>query len=100
MDPIFSIIIPTRDRFPQLVACLEALAGQDFPREKFEVIVVNDGSASPVPRSVTLFKNRLSLTVLAHARSRGPSVARNHGGTAGRGEFLAFTDDDCTPASD
>src|ERR1700730_10416153 len=98
MQPTFSVIIPTRDRFPQLVACLEALTAQDFPKEKFEVIVVNDGSRSPVPSSVSSFQNRLSLTVLSHARSSGPSVARNRGGTSGRGEFLAFTDDDCTPA--
>src|SRR4051794_20021589 len=100
MQPTFSVVIPTRDRFTQLSACLEALARQDFPREKFEVIVVNDGSSSPVPASITSFQDRLSLTILNRARSGGPSIARNQGGKAGRGEFLAFTDDDCTLAPD
>ncbi|HEY4281695.1 MAG TPA: glycosyltransferase [Chthoniobacterales bacterium] len=100
MHPTFSVVIPTRDRFPQLAVCLEALAVQDFPREKFEVIVVNDGSRSPVPVSINSFQDRLNLTIANRAESNGPSVARNCGGKTARGEFLAFTDDDCTPAPD
>lgn len=100
MEPTFSVIIPTRDRFPQLIACLEALAAQDFPRQQFEVVVVDDGSVEPVPEAVSSFQDRLSLTILSRTPNRGPSIARNHGSKSARGDFLAFTDDDCTPAPD
>lgn len=99
MSLTFSVVIPTRDRFSQLEMCLEALRAQDFPRENFEVIVVNDGSRDPVPRNITAFKDKLNLTILNRSQSNGPGVARNQGGHAARYEYLAFTDDDCMPAT-
>jgi len=94
--PRFSIVIPTYDRPRPLEACLEALTGLDYPRDRFEVIVADDGSPSPAEGVVTRFRNRLDLTlvVLPHA---GPATARNAGAARARGEYLAFTDDDCTP---
>jgi glycosyltransferase involved in cell wall biosynthesis len=100
MQPVFSVIIPTRNRFAQLAACLEALAAQDYPRDKFEVIVVNDASISAVPPPITQFGERVALTIVSHAQSTGPGIARNHGAESASGEFLAFTDDDCVPAPD
>jgi glycosyltransferase involved in cell wall biosynthesis len=43
-QPFFSIIIPTYNRPRQLTACLEALARLDYLRNRFEVIIVDDGS--------------------------------------------------------
>jgi len=100
MSLTFSVVIPTRDRFGQLTKCLEALSAQNFPKDKFEVIVVNDGSREPVPSQIGAFADRLSLTIMNRPQSDGPGVARNHGGHAARCEYLAFTDDDCTPAPD
>src|SRR5437764_10374132 len=100
MTPIISVIIPTRDRFEQLADCLNALAAQDYPREKFEVIVVNDGSRSAVPATVSAFADRLSLTILNNEESVGPGISRNCGAEVAAGQYLAFTDDDCSPAQD
>ncbi len=44
MQPEFSIIVPTFNRPTQLAACLTALARLDYPRDRFEVVVVDDGS--------------------------------------------------------
>ena len=43
-----SVVIPTRDRPGPLDTCLGALAAQTLPRDRFEVIVVDDGSRAPV----------------------------------------------------
>ena len=43
-QPYFSVIIPTHARPDRLAACLEALANLDYPRDRFEVIVVDDGT--------------------------------------------------------
>ena len=96
----FSVIIPTRDRPEQLAACLESLAEQDYPRDQFEVLVVDDGSRLSLDLIVAAFRERLGLTLLRQSRSAGPGVARNYGAARAKGEFLAFTDDDCTPAAD
>lgn len=94
--PLFSVIVPTYARPRQLALCLEALAGLDFSHDQFEVVVVDDGSPTP-PREVTAsFADRLSITLLTQPNA-GPGAARNTGAAHARGQFLAFTDDDCTP---
>src|SRR5687767_5128657 len=92
----FSIIIPTYARPKQLAVCLEAIARLNYPRDRFEVIVVDDGSESPPEHVVKSFSERLSLTLLAQPNS-GPASARNTGAWEAKGEFLAFVDDDCAP---
>lgn len=97
--PFFSIIIPTRNRPEQLVVCLQSLARLDYPRKSFEVIVVNDGGRKPREKAAALPHNVLSLTILEQPHA-GPAIARNTGANIARGEFLAFLDDDCVPATD
>jgi glycosyltransferase involved in cell wall biosynthesis len=98
-DFLFSIIIPTYERQAQLAASLEALTRLEYPRDLFEVIVVDDGSKNPLSDCVALFRDKLNLTLLRQANA-GPASARNRGATEAKGKFLAFTDDDCTPAHD
>jgi glycosyltransferase involved in cell wall biosynthesis len=98
--PKFSVVVPTRDRFVQLSRCLEALVAQTYPADCYEVILVNDGSRSAVPPSILDFQNLLDLTIINRSESKGPGTARNAGANIASGQFLAFTDDDCTPASD
>ena len=47
-QPFFSIIIPTYNRPERLRSCLGAIALLDYPRKRFEVIVVDDGSKKPL----------------------------------------------------
>ncbi len=94
--PIVTVVIPTFDRPAALERCLEALCQQTLPGERFEVIVVDDGSTPPANEVTQRFESRLSLTTLRQ-RNRGPAVARNAGAEHARGRFVAFTDDDCAP---
>jgi GT2 family glycosyltransferase len=97
--PTFSIIIPTFNRPQQLAACLQALARLDYARDRFEVIVVDDGSPQPLDAIVTSFKKQLNL-ILLRQKNAGPAAARNHGAANAKAGYLAFTDDDCEPAPD
>jgi len=96
-QPFFSIIIPTFDRPSSLTHCLQSLEHLDYPRDRFEVIVVDDGSESPTETVVFSFSNRLDIKLITQPHS-GPAIARNKGAAQANGEFLAFTDDDCMPA--
>ncbi|MSS71915.1 MAG: glycosyltransferase [Candidatus Latescibacteria bacterium] len=98
-QPFFSIIVPTHARPRQLAVCLDALTGLVYPRDRFEVIVVDDGSRTPPEEVVAPFRDRLNLTLLTQPNA-GPATARNTGAARARGEVLAFTDDDCVPAPD
>ncbi len=90
----FSIIVPTHNRPQQLAACLDSFAGLDFPRDRFEVVVVDDESAKPLDAVVSPFRERLHL-VLVRQKQAGPAAARNRGSAEAKGCYLAFTDDDC-----
>ncbi|MBE9178310.1 glycosyltransferase [Oculatella sp. LEGE 06141] len=97
--PVFSVIIPTYSRPVELSRCLMALAQLDYSRDRFEVIVVDDGSDPPPDSVVAPFQTQLNLTLIRQPNS-GPAQARNTGAAVAKGMFLAFTDDDCTPAAD
>lgn len=97
--PAFSIIIPTFDRPDRLSHCLQALARLDYSRERFEIIVVDDGSPSPPIELIQSWKDRLPLKLIVQNHG-GPALARNTGAAAAGYPFLAFTDDDCAPEAD
>jgi GT2 family glycosyltransferase len=91
-----SIVIPTYSRPDQLAQCLRSLSGVDYPRDRLEVIVVDDGSATPLDDVVAPFRSDLALTLTRQANS-GQAAARNAGAERAGGQYLAFTDDDCMP---
>lgn len=94
--PAISVVIPTYDRPRRLAACLEALARQEPPEGGFEVIVVDDGSPTPVASVAGPFRDRLDVDVVRQENA-GPAAARNVGAARARGALIAFTDDDCQP---
>ena len=91
------MIIPTFGRPDELQRCLEAISKCSFDRQRYEVIVVNDGG--PAPELTWAERSGLNVRVLQQA-NRGPAAARNHGARSACGQFLAFIDDDCVPATD
>jgi len=99
MLPVFSIIIPTYNRPGQLADCLEALAQLDYPPDRFEVLVVDDGGAVSPASVVDRFQQCLAIRLIRQANA-GPGSARNTGAKNAKGQILAFTDDDCLPQSD
>ncbi len=94
--PFFSVVVPTYRRLEALSDCLQALAGQAYPRDRFEVLVVDDGSGVSPEAVVAAFQGRLNVPLICQPHA-GPGTARNTGAEHARGEFLAFTDDDCAP---
>jgi GT2 family glycosyltransferase len=91
-----SVVIPSRNRQKALESCLDALAVQTLPPGSFEVIVVDDGSEPPLALDPARWAAKFHLKLLRQ-QNTGPAGARNRGVAEARGEFLAFTDDDCLP---
>lgn len=96
-EPFISVIVPTFARPQKLAECLDALARQDYPPDRFEVIVVDDGSGD-TPADVIAALSRSINARLILVPHGGPAAARNIGAAQASGTFLAFTDDDCQPA--
>jgi hypothetical protein len=96
-DRVFlSVAIPTFERPRPLSTLLEALAGQRLPRDRFEVIVVDDSGTVSGAAVVQGFADRLDVGFLVEPR-RGCAGARHAGCTRATGSHLVFTDDDCVP---
>jgi glycosyltransferase involved in cell wall biosynthesis len=95
--PVFSIVVPTRNRPNLLAVALQSIADQSF--SNYEVIIVDDGSdeehqcenKTVVERFGTGFK-LLNRSILEP--THGPSVARNAGIAAALGQYVGFLDDD------
>jgi glycosyltransferase involved in cell wall biosynthesis len=88
------VIVPVYNDPDGLRTCLAALERQTYPRERVEVIAVDNGSDRPIPRVVAEFPG---VTLAVEPRP-GPYAARNAGIALARGDVLAFTDADCVPA--
>jgi glycosyltransferase involved in cell wall biosynthesis len=86
--PTLSIIIPTHSRPVQLAACLASIARLDYPRDRVEVIVVDDGGKTQLSAfNIPSGGFPLKRLVQAHA---GPAAARNNGVAHADGQFVAF----------
>ena len=95
-SPFFSIIIPTYRRPEALQDCIKALSRLEYPRHRFEIIIVDDGGGTPLMPLLTQFVNHMVIKVVSQPNA-GPAAARNFGAMHASGDFLAFTDDDCQP---
>jgi glycosyltransferase involved in cell wall biosynthesis len=96
-DPAASVVVPTHNRARRLEALLRSLREQTIGADRFEVIVVDDGSTdgTDVVLAAETATGILSLRTIRHATPSGPTAARNAGIAIARGPLIAFTDDDC-----
>jgi len=94
--PLVTVVVPVFGAAGGLGRCLAALGAQTWPRDRFEVIVVDNGAS---PRAA---ESMAALPGARMVREERPSsyAARNRGVAEARGEVIAFTDDDCVPAPD
>ena len=89
--PYVSIIIPIYNAKSTLAMCLESIQGLDYPRDKFEVIVIDNGSND---ESVEIAK-KFDVKLYHETTIQSSYAARNKGVKGAKGELLAFTDADC-----
>lgn len=94
--PYVSIIIPVLNNPDGLRLCLESLDKQTYPKDNYEIVVVDDGSDEDIEKLTARF-NRV---VLSRQRRCGAYTCRNEGISMAKGEVIAFTDSDCIPAFD
>lgn len=92
-----SVIVPVFNDPERLSACLQALAAQDYPADRFEVVVVDNASTDDIRWAIPVDDPRFRLL---HEPRRGSYAARNAGVAAASGAVLAFTDADCRPRRD
>ena len=91
-----SVIIPVFNDNARLQVCLKALERQTYPKELYEIVVIDNNSHEKV-ESVT---SQFAQVVLTREACPGSYIARNKGLSITKGDIIVFTDADCIPDSD
>lgn len=94
--PEVTVIVPALNAEATIAACLESLLGQDYPSERYRVIVVDNNSTDNTPSLVCQYPVELAFE--KEVQSRG--AARNRGVALADTEILAFIDSDCCAERD
>lgn len=97
--PDVSVVVATHNRRARLESLLAGLRSQTYPRDRFEVVIVDDastdGTAELLGREAQA--GEIEVSFLRMEQNSGPAVARERGWRAARASVIAFTDDDCVP---
>ncbi len=99
-QPNVSVIIAARNGWPQLSLLLPRLLNQDYPADKLEVVIVDDGLSAKSRSMLEDFAASDSRVKIVHSSSGDQSLAYKKraldaGIRSSSGELLLFTDVDC-----
>jgi glycosyltransferase involved in cell wall biosynthesis len=94
--PELSVAVASRNRCAMLQRVLEALGRQDYPAERFEVVLVLDGSSDASAAMARALETPYALRVLEQS-NRGVGATRNHGAREAAHPIVVFLDDDIVP---
>lgn len=95
--PSVSVIVPAFNAVGTLKDCLDSLLTLDYPREKLEIIVVDNSSTDGTPDVLAGYRTLLKVY---SEPVRGAGAARNHGLRRALHDIIAFTDADCVVDKD
>lgn len=91
----FSIILCTRNRAALLRDALESALEIDYPPDRFELVLVDNGSSDDTAAVTDSAARRAPFPLRYVFEERpGLSIARNRGIRESKGEHVSFTDDD------
>jgi len=88
-----TVVIATYNRSQLLKRVLHSLNDQELPSDRFEVIVVDDGSTDNTQQALDDFKPNFKLVRLKQS-NQGPGAARNLAIQAAVNEIIVSLDDD------
>jgi len=97
-NPAFSvsIIVPVRNEEQNIGRCLESLVNQDYPKELFEIIIVDDHSSDRTAEMISShLRENIRLLSIKGTTACGKKAAIEMGIRYSRGELIFTTDGDC-----
>ncbi len=91
-QPRVSLVVPAYNAQATLNACLTSLLDLTYPRDKMELLIVDNNSRDETRVIIESFAPRVRYL---YEKKRGPAAARNRGIAHAHGDIVAFTDADC-----
>jgi glycosyltransferase involved in cell wall biosynthesis len=95
-SPLVSVIVPVRDNATGVRALIRRLEEQTLARDRFEVVIGDDGSRDTLVGVAT----EDGWIRVSPGPPHTSYIARNRAARAARGAILAFCDSDCLPEPD
>lgn len=94
MEIKVSLVVSTYGRNEELKDLFDSLLKQDYNKENFEVIIIDQNDVINLSPLIDMYKNDL---ILNHYKTdvKGLSKAKNKGIELAKGELITFPDDDC-----
>jgi len=98
----FSIVIPIFNPLEKdIVRCILSIHKQNWHRDDYEIIIVDDGSTSDLIKPLKGFvRTIMSEQVIRLENNQGPGIARNVGIDEAKGDWIIFLDSDDELAPD
>jgi glycosyltransferase involved in cell wall biosynthesis len=90
---LFSLIIPVYNRPDEVDELLESLSKLDY-NEKFEIVIVEDGSSVKCEEVIHKYNNKLTISYY-YKENSGPGDSRNYGMNIANGDYFIIFDSDC-----
>ena len=90
--PKVSVVVPVFNAAHCLPRLMESLYAQEYPRDRMEVILVDNKSTD---NSVEVIRQYSDVVALSQTQWQTPGATRNAGIERASGEVLAFIDADC-----
>lgn len=100
MTPAFSIVIPTYRRGTELAECLESVCALEYPKDRIEVVIVDNGGAEHTRGSAAPFMDRLAIRYLVNEQNRGYGYSVNRCIAESSGDAILLLNDDARPSPD
>ncbi|MFA5094943.1 MAG: glycosyltransferase [Candidatus Omnitrophota bacterium] len=94
-DPIISIVIPAYNRKDLLKECLDSLFDQTYPKEDYEIVVVDDGSTDGTEDMLKAMAAEHGNLRYFRQENGGMFPAWNKAASLAKGDILVMTDSDC-----
>jgi succinoglycan biosynthesis protein ExoA len=95
LSPFITVVVPVRNEARFIARTIEQLVGQDYPGDRFEILVVDGGSTDATRAIVeSLATAHPQLSLLDNPRHLS-SAARNIGVRASRGDLIVVVDGHC-----
>jgi glycosyltransferase involved in cell wall biosynthesis len=98
--PKFSVVVPCYNVEHVIDECIQSLLNQDYPENKFSIIVVDDKSTDSTLKIINNYKDNPKIKIVKHFKNRGLSAARNSGIKASNSNIIGFLDSDMVVKSD
>ncbi|MEK3884041.1 glycosyltransferase [Paenibacillus sp. PL2-23] len=101
--PFVSIMVPAHNEGKVIIPTVESLLALDYPRDRYEIIVINDNSSDDSAallgslQAKHPYRNLIIMNTDAVTGGKGKSNALNIGFERSRGELIAIYDADNTP---